>query len=110
MGVYARLAYKARKLGTDIMANSYASPMFNELKRSDLEKRLENFNLAARKELLESENVSRRERETVLRNTYYALEAATVAVKIGQNDEAVRRLSQLAQYHMAVPSQPKQPY
>ena len=92
------------------MANSYASPMFNELKRSDLEKRLENFNLAARKELLESENVSRRERETVLRNTYYALEAATVAVKIGQNDEAVRRLSQLAQYHMAVPCQPKQPY
>lgn len=110
MGVYARLAYKARKLGTDIMANSYANPMFNELKRSDLEKRLENFNLAARKELLESENVSRRERETVLRNTYYALEAATVAVKIGQNDEAVRRLSQLAQYYMAVPSQPKQPY
>jgi len=110
MGVYARLAYKARILGTDIMKNSYANPMFNELKRSDLEMRLENFNLVVRKELLESDTVSRRERETVLRNTYYALDVATIAVKSGQNDEAVRKLSQLAQYYTTVPSQPKQPY
>lgn len=55
MGVYARLAYKARILGTDIMKNSYTNPMFNELKRSDLEMRLENFNLVVRKELLESD-------------------------------------------------------
>lgn len=110
MGVYARLAYKARILGTDIMKNSYANPMFNELKRSDLEKRLENFNLVVRKELLESDTVSRRERETVLRNTYYALDVATIAVKSGQNDEAVRKLTQLAQYYTTDPSQPKQPY
>lgn len=109
-GVYTRLAYKARMLGTDIMKNSYTDPMFNELKRSDLVMRLENFNLVARKELLESDTVSRRERETVLRNTYYALDVATIAVKSGQNDEAVRKLSQLAQYYMTVPSQPKQPY
>lgn len=109
-GVYTRLAYKARILGTDIMKNSYTDPMFNELKRSDLVMRLENFNLVARKELLESDTVSRRERETVLRNTYYALDVATIAVKSGQNDEAVRKLSQLAQYYMTVPSQPKQPY
>ena len=110
MGVYARLAYKARKLGTDIMKNSYADPMLNELKRSDLEMRLENFNLVVRKELLESDTVSRRERETVLRNTYYTLEAATRAIKRAQYDEAVRVLSQLAQYYRSVPSQPKQPY
>lgn len=106
-GVYARLAYKARILGTDIMKNSYTDPMFNELQRSDLVMRLENFNLVVRKELLESDTVSRRERETVLRNTYYALDVATIAVKSGQNDEAVRKLSQLAQYYKAVPSQPK---
>ena len=110
MGVYARPAYKARILGTDIMKNSYANPMFNELKRSDMEMRLENFNLVVRKELLESDTVSRRERETVLRNTYYALDVATIAVKSGQNDEAVRKLSQLAQYYTTVPNQPKQPY
>ena len=109
-GVYARLAYKARMLGTDIMKNSYTNPMFNDLKRSDLEMRLENFNLVVRKELLESDTVSRRERETVLRNTCYTLEAAIRAVKSGQNDEAVRKLSQLAQYYMTVPNQPKQPY
>lgn len=109
-GVYARLAYKARILGTDIMKNSYANPMFNELQRSDLVRRLENFNLVVRKELLESDTVSRRERETVLRNTYYTLEVAIRAIKRGQNDEAVRKLSQLAQYYTTVPNQPKQPY
>lgn len=89
------------------MKNSYANPMFNELQRSDLVMRLENFNLVVRKE---RDTVSRRERETVLRNTYYTLEVAIRAIKRGQNDEAVRKLSQLAQYYTTVPNQPKQPY